>query len=285
MSLLLDHSKLGIQTTLRIDEPDLEELAMALHSSARKSVSRCEPDMPADLVWQRSPDGQWQIGMRGAAWNGESMTADALYLQTDSLLDDLVREQVQQWPLLHAGAISDHRRNALVFAGRSGSGKTSLVTAGVLSGFSWLSDELLCFRQADARVIEGFRRNFNLKERGFTAYPETARLQGKWEFVVNDERRRIRFFDPDSLNGGQFTSQAQLSAIVVPRFDPFEVFPVVEPLVGLELVRELSGELRSAGAASFAWLAETVRRVPGYRLRYKNPRAAVEAAVKLFPSG
>ena len=107
MSLMFQHSKLGVFTTLRVDAAELEELAGDLHSSARVGKSHCDADTPADLAWQPSADGQWHILLKGEVWRGATLTKEDLFLQSDSLLDDLVRERLMEFPMLHAGGVVD----------------------------------------------------------------------------------------------------------------------------------------------------------------------------------
>lgn len=183
MSTLFQHRKLDYTTTLRVDAAELETLAADLHSSACISKESCAAETPADLVWQASADGKWQILLHGSVWPGVVQSQADLFLQSDGLLDDLVRERLQEFPMLHAGGVVDSGGRAAVLCGGSGAGKTSLVTAGVLRGWRWLSDERLCFRHADPTLAEGFRRNFNLKERSFREFPETAGLASARELV------------------------------------------------------------------------------------------------------
>lgn len=282
MSVLLRYRKLGFSTRLRVDDAELAELARDLHSSALEEVAPCDVRTPADLVWQPSPKGSWQILLKGERWDGGAMQKDALYLQSDTLLDDLVREQLPDSTLLHAGAVVDSRGQAAVICGTSGAGKTSLVISCILQGWNWLSDELLCFRQSDPRVAEGFRRNFNLKERSFSHFPETEELKGKREFLVADSRRRIRFLNPDALPGGKFAASGRVKAFILPEFSPEAERPVTAPLSGPALIQILAPELRASQLRTFTWLAEVGRTVPAFTLRYRTPRSAAACLAKLM---
>lgn len=274
MSVRFRHQKLGFTTTLRVDAPELEELAGGLQSTARIGREPCSPTTPADLVWQRAPDGQWQILLQGAVWPGAVLSQADLFLQSDGLLDDLVRERVQAFPMLHAGGVVDPAGRAAILCGGSGSGKTSLVTACVLRGWQWLSDERLCFRQADPTVAEGFRRNFNLKERSFAAFPETAGLAGTRELVRPGSGKRTRFFDADELPGGKFAPVGHVRILILPEYRPAAATPVATRVDGMTLVDRLVPELRTGHACTVAWLVEVSRRLPAFTLQYADPRAA-----------
>ncbi len=282
MSVLFRHGKLGITTTLRVDAPELEALAGDLHSSARLGQEPCSPETPADLVWQASPHGEWQILLQGAVWRAAALSATDLFLQSDGLLDDLVRERLQEFPMLHAGGVVDPAGRAVILCGGSGSGKTSLVTACVLRGWGWLSDERLCFRQPDPLVAEGFRRNFNLKERSFAAFPETAGLAGTRELVRPGSGKRIRFFDADQLSGGKFAPVGTARVLVLPEYVTTAATPVTMPVSGLALVERLIPELRTTHARTVAWLAEVGRQLPVCTLHYAHPRAAAACLEKLL---
>ncbi|MEN9575292.1 MAG: hypothetical protein RL514_3147 [Verrucomicrobiota bacterium] len=274
MSVMFQHSKLGVVTTLRVDAPELEELAGDLHSSARVGRSECSAEASADLAWQPSADGQWHILLKGAVWRGATLSKEELFLQSDSLLDDLVREHLQEFPILHAGGVVDSAGRAAVICGSSGAGKTSLVTACVLRGWSWLSDERLCFRQADPTAVEGFRRNFNLKERSFATFPETDGLPGTRELVRPGNGKRIRFFNADQLPGGKFVPGGNVRVIILPEYVPAATVPVAATVSGVDFVSRLVPELRTTHTRTVTWLAELGRQLPVFTLRYSEPRAA-----------
>lgn len=274
MSVMFQHSKLDVVTTLRVDAAELEELAGDLHSSARVGKFHCAADTPADLAWQPSADGQWHILLKGEVWRGATLTKEELFLQSDSLLDDLVRERLLEFPMLHAGGVVDSTGHAAVICGSSGAGKTSLVTACVLRGWGWLSDERLCFRQPDPTAAEGFRRNFNLKERSFATFPETGGLPGTRELVRPGNGKRIRFFNADQLPGGKFVSGGNVRVIILPEYAPTATIPVAAPVSGAAFVSRLVPELRTSHTRTVTWLAEMGRQLPVFTLRYSQPRAA-----------
>lgn len=276
MSLLLRYRKLGLTTTLRIDAPELEGLAKDLHSSALEDCTPCEPDTAADLAWTWASGGLWQILLKGEPWRSARMSMDLLYLQSDSLLDDFIRERLAGVPMLHAGGVVSPAGNALAICGTSGAGKTSLVLACVLRKWRWLSDELMGFRSDDPLLAEGFRRNFNIKERSFSNFPQTSNLDGSREFALPDGRRRIRFLNPDKLNAGGFVEAAPIRAIIVPIYAPGAAQPIHSPLNGGELIHHLAPELRAVQKEAIAWLAAASRSIPAFGLRYRDPHSAVD---------
>src|SRR5690606_1970080 len=105
-----------------------------------------------------------------------------------------------------------------------------------------------CFRNADPLLAEGFRRNFNIKERSFGNFATTAKLPGNREFELPDTRRRIRFLNPDRLFRGRFVESAPIRAFVVPSYSPDAASPSVERLSAPALIRHLAPELRATHA-------------------------------------
>ena len=152
-----------------------------------------------------------------------------------------------------------------------------------IAGFAqWLSDERLCFRQSDPTVAEGYRRNFNLKERSFNVFPETAGLAGTRELVRPGSGQRIRFFDADQLPGGKFAPVGPARVLVLPEFDLTAAPPALAPLRGVGLAARLVPELRTAHVRTVAWLAEASRRLPAFTLHYAQPRAAAACLEQLL---
>lgn len=274
MSVLLTFRKLGMDCRLRVDDPEMEPLALRVQTAARTEVRACSPEETAELVWVRVGAGQWRIFLHGEPWEGVFHGEANLYFQTDHLLDGLAR---RRWPdglFLHAGAAVPEGGKAVLFCGSSGAGKTSLVTSCILSGWSWLTDELLLIEPGEGWRIRGARRNFNLKERSFGNFPETA--AGVWETVTGDHRGRIRFFDPDELGGGTWLESAPVGCLVFPEFRAGLHEPVVEAVGSREALGMMGSEIVAAGGApAVAMLVSGIGRIPSYRLRYRDPRKAV----------
>jgi hypothetical protein len=274
MSVLLTFRKLGMDCRLRVDDPEMEPLALRVQTAARTEMRACSPEETAELVWVSAGKGQWRIFLHGEPWEGVFHGEANLYFQTDHILDGLAR---LHWPaglFLHAGAAAPEGRNAVVFCGSSGAGKTSLVTSCILSGWSWLTDELVLIEPGEAWHIRGSRRNFNLKERSFGNFPETA--PGVWETVTGDRRGRIRFFDPDQLGGGPWRDSASVGCLVFPEYAADADEPAVERMGSREALGRLGPEIvSSGGAAAMAGMLSGLGRIPSYRLRYRDPRRAV----------
>lgn len=281
MSLILRHRKLGGSVTFRVDEPELEDLAADLHSASLVEQFSGSINTPAALAWNRSADGCWQILLKGVPWDNTLQRKEDLYLFSDSLLDDLAREPLGDFPLLHAGALVSPQSKVAVICGHSGAGKTSLTLSGILRGWDWLSDELLCFRQDDPFFAEGCKRNFNLKEISFSAFPATSGLSGNRELSLANNNRKIRFFNPGLLPGGRFSEGGRISAIIFPEYKEIGK-PEAAPISGPALVEKLFPELRTNHQRSITWMAQVARKIPAFTVRYKQPNSAMDCVASLL---
>lgn len=274
MSVLLTFRKLGMDCRLRVDHAEMVPLALRIQTAARVDVEECSPAEPAEIQWLSAGAGQWRILLNGEPWEGIFHGEANLYFQTDHLLDGLAR---LHWPhalFVHAGAAAPDGGKAVLFCGSSGAGKTSLVTSCILAGWAWLTDELLLVDPQNGWQIRGARRNFNLKERSFGNFPETA--PGVWETATGDQRGRIRFFDPDQLGGGGWRESALVGCLVFPEYAAGADEPFVERVGSREALSRLGPEIvASGGAAAVAGMVSGLGRMPSYRLRYRDPRRAV----------
>jgi hypothetical protein len=277
MSLLLTFRKLGHDCTLRIDPPGLHHLADFLQTAALTSSAACRADEPADLIWHGPDDGPWSILLHGAPWKESIASSREMFLQSDHLLDHLAIGASGDAVFLHAGGVVAPGGRGLLVCGKSGAGKTSLVTACILRGWEWLGDELLAFYPQDWFRMHGVKRNFNLKQRSFAHFPATADLPDTLQVEMPDSRRELRFFNPDSLAAGRFRESAHLDAIVFPEFTA-EGPGLLEPLPQHTVAARLAVEAMSRSERTFAWLAAQARATPGYRLTYRDPH---EAAARL----
>lgn len=280
MSVLLTFRKFGIDCRLRVDDAEMVPLAKRIQTSACTEVRECSHEEAAEMVWVALPCGRWQIMLRGEPWETPFWGEANLYLQTDDLLDGLAR---QRWPdrmFLHAGAAVLPGRDAIVFCGTSGAGKTSVVTSCLLAGWSWLTDELLMIEGGEVWRVRGARRNFNLKQRSFGNFPETA--PGVWEMPTLDARGSIRYFDPDQLGGGPWCESALVGCLVFPEYAGEAVEPMVERMGSREALGRLGPEiLASGGVAAVARMVSGLGRIPSYRLRYRDPRRVVTVLEKI----
>ena len=269
MQRLYSWSKLGVNVHLSVADRTLDWLADGLHSCAQSDCAAGLDASSADLAWRR--DGRRNvIELKGSEW-GIFPTPEHLYLHSDKLIDDLVRERLGDIVILHAATVVSPAGRSLMICGASGSGKTSLATALIRKEWYWLSDEYALIGSCPPLTIQGWPRNFNLKERSFADFPETSALPDSREFGLQDRRGRLRFFNPSSLRPGSFLHETKPDTLVFPVFDAALPAPRVEPLSNRETIRRLAGEFLTKTPSTFAVLSTLVATCTSLELRYPEP--------------
>ncbi len=183
---------------------------------------------------------------------------------------------------LHASVVAEPN-GAVVLAGASHSGKTTLASALALSGngeFTFLADEV-CALEPIGLTVAPYGKPVALRPTGADLLaPQIERL---WRAGTRFERDE-RFVPPREL-GGRAIAPSRVSAIVFPNYlasldVEFETRPVLEskavgPVDALSRLMRLTLGTRPLDADTFRALERLVRSVPIFDLDYGN---AVEAA-------
>jgi hypothetical protein len=281
MTSFLSYEKIGLHFRLRVEPSELESLALRLQSCSLVGHHRSSLQEPAQLAWARAADDRYAILLHDRLWIDNIPTGEEVYLETDHLLDELVREASPEAVFLHAGAIVSPTGAGIAISGDSGAGKTSVVTACIAKGWHWLTDETLCFRPGDPLRMAGLKRNFNLKRRSFDRFPQLAQLPDTVDVEVADRRGAVRFFNPDSLSPRKHLTEARLDHFVFPEFVSTDIDPWLEPLTQIETAKRIARQLCQSNPASFSWLAAATRHCRAYRLSYHDPHKAVELLASL----
>lgn len=269
MQRLYSWNKLGVAVRLGFEDQALDWLACGLHSCARSNHVVSGDASSVDLVWRREGSGN-VIEFKGSEW-GVFPTPEHLYLHSDKLIDDLVRERLGEIVILHAATVVSPAGQSLVICGASGSGKTSLTTALIQKKWHWLSDEYAVIGASSPLRIQGWPRNFNLKERSFADFPETSALPDSREFRLQDRRGRLRFFNPSTLRPGSFLPETHPDTLVFPVFHAGISTPRIEPLSNRETIGRLAGEFLTKSPSTFAALSALVSSCTSLELRYSAP--------------
>lgn len=183
--------------------------------------------------------------------------------------------------LAHAGCVLAPSGAGLVLPAESGSGKTTLVTALVKAGFGYLSDEAAVVDPVSGS-LHPFPKALTIKTGSFPLFPELAAehlgslVPGTWHV------------HPDQLRpGAAVTGSCDPGWIVPIRYDPEVDGAQLSPLRPAEVVVELAGSslnLHRYGIRALPLLAQLARRAGGFRLRFGNLDAAVEALTDLTAS-
>ena len=186
---------------------------------------------------------------------------------------------------VHAGAVADER-GALVIAGRSGQGKTTLVLGLLSRGFRLLSDELALFDPARRRVM-AYRRSVHVRPGTIPLLPDLAVLEGRPRGELGGGSEwAVRPEEISAILGGgpvDLPAAADIGAVILldgapdggsaPRLEP--VSPAV---AALELLRGTWAASVDFGGTLDA-LSTVISGVPCARLRVGDLAATLDAIV------
>ncbi len=257
---------------LRVDEPDLFPLAADLYSTCCVGQKTCDPCTPADVAWECSKSGKYRISLAGRPWIEGSDPGD-LFLKTDYLLDQLFSRKLSHLLQLQAAGVASPDGAGWLICGPSRAGKTSLTLALLLDKWNWLSDEVVLFGNARRMQMLGFPKHFKIREHAFHFFPETADLPHTREMFSSFHGMLVRVFDPGDVAPGAYRSEVPLAGIVFPRFDSNETTVRFIRKHTIEVAKGLLSALCCWQPWGFHFLTRVCQEIPGFELRYNNPRA------------
>ena len=186
---------------------------------------------------------------------------------------------------VHAGAVADDR-GAVVIAGRSGQGKTTLVLGLLSRKFRLLSDELALFDPAGRRVL-AYRRSVHVRPGTIPLLPDLAVLENRPRGEIGGGSEwAVRPEEISAILGGGLTelpSAADIGAVIVldgtpdassaPRLQ--EISPAI---AALELLRGTWAASVDFGGTLDA-LSSVISGMPCARLRVGNFNATLDTIV------
>ncbi len=177
--------------------------------------------------------------------------------------------RTDRYVVLHAGCVALEGRGYLL-PGEREVGKSTLVTALVRDGFSYLSDELGAISLDDG-LLHPHARPIGLDPGSFTWFKE---LEPSTEPEFADERRwHLR---ADDIRPGSRSQPVPPAVIVFPRYVAGAP-PVLEQLARPQTLWLMAGSavnLDIVGRAGFATLGDLAASVPAYRLVTGTPQDA-----------
>lgn len=178
--------------------------------------------------------------------------------------------------ILHASSVALDNR-AVLLAGSTGSGKTTLMMALVASGANYLADDITPLLQFGNRVAP---------------FPLAASIkQGSWELLSGKFQdlqdatvhqvgeRRVRYISPASKNQTGNAALHDVAALIFPTFDPSIGAPKTEairPEEALSLLFESGSEVVGS-PRSILPLSKLVNEVPAWKLSFPSLGSGVEA--------
>ncbi|RMH80155.1 MAG: PqqD family peptide modification chaperone [Actinomyces sp.] len=268
---------------LGTDDP---ELAAALD----RALAPLRGGRPADhlVVVRQRDDGRHEItlddeepvvtGSRLAALN-----------RVVALVNDLAAGEADG-PALHAGAVRIGER-AVVLAGASGRGKSTLTLALAAAGAAYLTDEVTLLGPSDGRpggsvACRPFPRPISLKPGSFPLFAD--QLDGQWaqpdrstplSALEASWRSTVRLIDPRRV-GEVADEPVPLACVVAPHWRPGAACRACRcaPLEAVEVLLGAAFESRDVVAGEvFRTLVRVAATTPVWRLTYGDLDEAVAA--------
>lgn len=164
---------------------------------------------------------------------------------------------------LHAGAVS-WQGQGLIFPGRAGAGKSTLVLHLVDPGFKFISDDrCLLFKNRAGFFAFGLREKVRVFLANVACLP-------RLKVQLGDKPGAKKSFDIDEVYPDAIVKKAKIKAIILPFWTP-ELKTRLEPVsasYALKTILPLSVEAFFPDSAryNFEFLGELVEKIPGFRL-------------------
>ena len=273
----------GVQLAVRSNDPAVlahvdDTYGWFATDSAPDDVA---PDVDVMLI--ADPDGGALV-VDGQGRRAQLAAADdPLVVLFDAIVGGLIEALTGRGVLvIHAGVVARNGR-AIVIAGRSGRGKTTLVLGLVRRGFAFLTDELALILPDD-RTVAAYPRGLHVRPAAVVLFPELGFLAGSpahdlgggAEWAVRPTALQRAF-------GATVLETAPVGAIVLLDDEPDpDAPPRLSPASGAIATMEL---LRGTAAAAWdfdgvlARLPRIVGDVPCVRLRSGRLEDTVDAVL------
>ncbi|MEZ5243798.1 MAG: PqqD family peptide modification chaperone [Acidimicrobiales bacterium] len=254
---------------------DDEEIAAAIGDA----LDPLRVDAPPEVVIEIRPAD-------GVGWTVRVGTADpialgsplAVALRAIGEVNNLAVASVPGDLVLHAGAVADQGR-AVLLPGGSNHGKSTLTTALVADGFSYLTDEAAAV--VDGLRVRAYPKSIVLDPGSFPLFPELAPpedLEGLARAVAGRE------WHIDPARVGPVSGPSPVAAVICPQWRAGAATRVsrMQPVEALHLLLGDAFDFSVGGQPVFDRLVELVESVPVVKLSYGDTAAAVSAVREIL---
>jgi len=229
---------------------------------------------PADLPAADDPSVTFRLGAATGAMavycddamlyrSPSQSSVAAIFLER--LLEHLIRTCTGGM-LLHAAALARDGK-ALVLAGKTGAGKTTLATWLVCRGFDYLTDELVHV-DMQALCVSGFARPLHLKEPARALFAGVVDVDGGDAIMASPLGTHI---SPTRL-GARAARRARPCAVVLPAYRagaPLDLHPLAKAQAATRLMGCLVNA-RDRPQHGFGEVAGLVQAVPAFAMTYSD---------------
>ena len=262
------YAALDARVGLVCDDP---EIARSIDEVLRPLRGDGDPEVVIRIATAAEDDG-WTIQVG----DGEEMTLGSrlsVALRAIAEINNLAVASVPDALVLHAGAVSDDGRGVLL-PGGSNHGKSTLTTALVADGFSYLTDEAAAI--GDGLVIRPFPKSIALDPGSFPLFPDLA-PSDDLEGLARAVSCREWHIDPRRV--GSVAGPTPVAAVICPQWRAGAATRVspTEPVEALQLLLGDAFDFSVGGQGVFARLVELVESVPVVKLAYGDTASAIAA--------
>lgn len=245
---------LGFEVVIRADDPVVTDALSELYAPMAD-------DGPAEhmITFTEAPNDRYELHLDGARILATKSPAVAF----SQLIWELNRQTIDRTAgrtLIHAAAVSRDQR-AIVLAGPMGSGKSTLAAALLLSGFDYLTDEVVAIDH-DTLAVDPYPKPISLGAGAGSVPPGLAALDagrlGGLERYLGDHW----LVAPGRVRSGCVGDRATIGAIVLPVYVP-RAPARLEPISRPEAVLALAEHTFRLDAGSQNHLETLARVVAG----------------------
>lgn len=206
-----------------------------------------------------------------------SRSADDVLTQLLYQILTRVREQNEEFLLIHAGSVVTPRGEGVVLPADAGSGKTTLVAGLIRAGFGFLSDEIGVIDHG-AGVLRPYPRALNFKEGAEAIFPDLVGRDNGSPFPGN-----VGYLRAEKIRTDALADPAEVRFVIAPRYQEGAATRVTALSPGAT-VKELwthTMNLSAHGVGALTILADVARGAKGYRLISGDLQEAVSAVLRL----
>jgi hypothetical protein len=197
----------------------------------------------------------------------------------EALIDTNAIVSLRHYVIVHAGVISRNGRGLLIPA-TGGAGKSTLVAAASLSGFTYLSDEFAIIEPATSAVWP-FRKSICLKPGGWEIIQRRFAVSVPSASAIRSNNTLVHYLLPPQLQPAD--QPCEVTHIVLPDRQPGTMARLGRVTFGsalAELARH-SFNLPTHGVPGFECLVQVSQHAECVSLTYDDIEEAVTALVRL----
>lgn len=242
---------------VRCPEPIAADIELAFQSSIREPTQQ-----PSTLRIQEEPDGTFSVSGLGQETIGSLTRGDLMTFVMEAVVRGLVTN-LNSAVALHAGAVAWNGR-AILVAGGTGVGKSSLVAWFTDREFEYLTDEI-AFLIGDGSKLLGFPRALVLKPGSL----ELVKAFGAFQGAATVPAGSHTLLAPSHL-GSAVSAPIEPGLIVFPQFtsgSDLRIYSMSAAEAATQLVT-CNLNARNLPDGGFAAISQLARSAPAIRLQY-----------------